>query len=231
MISNPPLHVLLVDDEPALLRVLGPLLKAAGYRVTTATTAEGAIGIASNADIDAILLDLGLPDMDGKSVITVIRKTSAVSILVISARHQEAEKIAALDAGADDYINKPFEIGELMARIRATVRRVNARVSSMTGFVSREIEINFGPRTVRRLGEEVRLSPKEFDLLKLLALNAGQVVTHKRLLGAGWNSHAPDTQYLRSYIALLRQKLERDPSEPELILTEPGVGYRLRVSE
>ena len=224
------LHILLVDDEPALVRVLKPLLISAGHRVSTAVDADSAIGIASNPDVDVILLDLGLPDLDGKDVISVIRRNSNIPILVISARHQETEKIAALDAGADDYVNKPFEIGELLARLRAAARRSNFGVAK-SNFRSKELEIDFGDRSVRLFGEDVHLSPKEYELLKLLALYPGQVVTHKRLLGAGWTGTTPDTQYLRSYIALLRQKLERDPSEPEIIVTEPGVGYRLQVTD
>lgn len=223
-------HILLVDDEPALIRVLQPVLVSAGYRVTPAADAESAIGAASNPDIDVILLDLGLPDLDGKQVIATIRKSSHVPILVISARPDGSEKIAALDAGADDYINKPFEIGELLARVRAAARRAKP-VTPATRFKSRELEIDFGTRTVKLFGDDVHLSPKEFDLLKLLAMHSGQVVTQKRLLAAGWAHGAPDAQYLRSYMALLRQKIERDPSEPEIILTEPGVGYRLKVSD
>lgn len=224
------LHILLVDDEPALVDVLKPVLVSAGHNVTAASDADTALGLAASPDIDVILLDLGLPDLDGKDVISAIRKASHVPILVISARHQEAEKIAALDAGADDYINKPFEIGELLARVRVASRRLAGSVPA-NQFTSRELKIDFRQRTVRLFGDDVHLSPKEFELLKLLALSRGQVVTHKRLLAAGWGGNAPDTQYLRSYIAFLRQKLERDPSEPEIILTEPGVGYRLNVSE
>ncbi|MGE3475071.1 MAG: response regulator transcription factor [Rhodospirillaceae bacterium] len=224
------LHILIVDDEPALIRVLEPVLTSAGHVVTTTGDAESALGAAQNPDIDIILLDLGLPDLDGKQVIATIRKSSNAPILVISARHEETEKIAALDAGADDYVNKPFEIGELLARIRAAARRLKPAVVA-SRFKSREIEIDFGTRNVLLFGEQVHLSPKEFELLKLLATHSGQVVTHKRLLAAGWAGVMPDTQYLRSYMALLRQKIERDPSEPEIILTEPGVGYRLRVND
>jgi len=227
---NRSLHILLVDDEPALVGVLKPVLISAGHRVTAASDADTAIGLAVSPDIDVVLLDLGLPDMDGKEVISIIRASSNVPILVISARHQEAEKIAALDMGADDYVNKPFEIGELLARIRVAARR-GLGSTTANRFSSRELEIDFGLRTVTLFGDAMHLSPKEFELLKLLALSRGQVVTHKRLLAAGWGGSSPDTQYLRSYIAFLRQKLERDPSEPEIILTEPGVGYRLKVTD
>ncbi|RVT90496.1 response regulator [Sphingomonas crocodyli] len=221
------IHVLLVDDEPALSAALQPVLTAAGYRVTAAADGRGALRLARDIEPDVVLLDLGLPDLDGKDVIQQIRARSDVPIIVISARHQEGEKIAALDEGADDYVNKPFEIGELLARIRAAERRRNRAFANPTSYMAGELEIDFVARRVMLGGEAVRMSPKEYDLLQLLASNAGQVVTHKRLLGVGWGPEATDTQYLRVYIGLLRQKIEADPSEPRLLLTEPGVGYRL----
>jgi two-component system, OmpR family, KDP operon response regulator KdpE len=152
-----------------------------------------------------------------------------LSILILSARHQEAEKVAALDQGADDFINKPFNIEELLARIRAAVqRRKNEAVKSQE-FASRYLRIDFLKRKVFLMDEEIKFSPKEFDLLETLARHAGQVVTHRQLLLAGWNDPTVDTQYLRSYMALIRQKLEYDSSQPEYLLTEPGVGYRLDI--
>ncbi len=148
-------------------------------------------------------------------------------IIVISARHQEAEKIAALDHGADDYVNKPFEIGELMARIRAAIRRSSSLRNAPKAYRTGPLEIDFVARRVSLGGHAVKLSPKEYDLLRTLAMSAGQVVTHKRLLAAGWGSDSTDSQYLRVYIGLLRQKIEEDPSDPRLLVTEPGVGYRL----
>jgi two-component system KDP operon response regulator KdpE len=220
-------HILIVDDEPSLLAVLEPALSAAGYTVTTALDGRSTISTVMATDPDLILLDLGLPDMDGKDVIVQVRALSEASIIVISARHQESEKIAALDEGADDYVNKPFEIGELTARIRAAVRRrTSMRVKPRT-FQSGPLEIDFSARTVALDGDAVKLSRKEFDLLQALALSAGQVVTHKRLLAAGWGTATTDNQYLRVYIGYLRQKLEEDSADPRLILTEPGVGYRL----
>jgi two-component system KDP operon response regulator KdpE len=180
----------------------------------------------TDSDLDVILLDLGLPDADGKEVIQRIRQWSSVPIIVVSARHQQEEKISALDSGADDYVDKPFDVGELLARIRSNVRRREPGIRS-DRFESRELEIDFGTRTVRLHGTELHLSPKEYDLLRTLAQHAGQVVTHKKLLTAGWGAPSGDVQYLRSYMAILRQKVEEDPSEPRLILTEPGVGYRL----
>lgn len=220
-------HILLVDDEPSLISVLEPVLAAAGYRVTTACDGRSASRATHREKPDIVLLDLGLPDIDGKQVIETIRAQSGAPIIVISARHQESEKIAALDGGADDYVNKPFEIGELMARIRAAVRRSSSRESAPSSYRSGPLEIDFLARLVRISGEAIKLSPKEYDLLHELAMSAGQVVTHKRLLAAGWGSETTDSQYLRVYIGLLRQKIEEDPSDPRLLLTEAGVGYRL----
>jgi two-component system KDP operon response regulator KdpE len=219
-------HILLVDDEPTLVAVLRPVLSAAGYDVTVAANGAAAIRAAEDQP-DVILLDLGLPDIDGKDVIASVRRASDVPIIVVSARHLETEKIASLDAGADDYVNKPFEIGELMARIRAAIRRRTNLRDRVTRFEAGPLAIDFAARQVSFDGVALRLSPKEYELLRVLAESAGQVVTHKRLLTAGWGDQATDMQYLRVYIGLLRQKIETDPAEPRLILTEPGIGYRL----
>ena len=178
---------------------------------------------------DIILLDLGLPDADGKEIIAKLLNLNALAILVLSARHQEAEKVAALDQGADDFINKPFNIEELLARIRAAVRRLKNEAVKNQEFQSRHLRIDFAKRKVFLMDEEVKFSPKEFDLLETLARHAGQVVTQRQLLLAGWNDPTVDAQYLRSYMALIRQKLEYDSSQPEYLLTEPGVGYRLDI--
>ena len=223
------ISLLIVDDEPALIAVLEPVLSAAGYSVATAASASAAIRALESFEPDAILLDLGLPDRDGHSVIGEVRSRSDVPIIVISARHQETEKIAALDGGADDYVNKPFEIGELTARIRAATRRHANQTARAGRFAGGPLAIDFGTRTVTLEGDAVKMSPKEFEILKALALSACQVVTHRKLLAAGWGDEKGDGQYLRVYIGLLRQKLEAEPSEPKLILTEPGVGYRLAV--
>ena len=178
---------------------------------------------------DIILLDLGLPDADGKEIIAKLLSLNALSILILSARHQEAEKVAALDQGADDFINKPLNIEELLARIRAAVRRLKNEAVKSQEFQSGQLSIDFLKRKVMLMEQEIKFSPKEFDLLETLARHAGQVVTHRQLLLAGWNDPNVDTQYLRSYMALIRQKLEFDSSQPEFLLTEPGVGYRLDV--
>ncbi len=220
-------NILVVDDEPSLVGVLKPVLEAEGYAVTVAVDGAGAVAAVAAGGPEVVLLDLGLPDIDGKQVIGRIRAHSDVPIIVVSARHQEGEKIAALDEGADDYVNKPFEIGELMARVRAALRRRDSVQRKPAEFRAGPLAINMPARRVTLSGEVIKLSPKEYALLTTLAESAGQVVTHKRLLAAGWGDGAADTQYLRVYMGLLRQKLEEDPAEPRLILTEAGVGYRL----
>lgn len=218
--------VLIVDDEAALTAVLAPVLTAAGYEISIASSvAEARRHLLANA-VDLLLLDLGLPDDDGKSLIEPATAAGA-SVIVISARRQEAEKIASLDRGADDYVDKPFEIGVLLARIRAALRRRNVVAERNNSFSHGPLHVDLAARAVTLDGEAVNLSPKEWELLAVLVASAGQVVTHKRLLAAGWGSATTDAQYLRVYIGLLRQKLEEDPSAPRIILTDPGVGYRL----
>jgi len=223
-------HILLVDDELALTAVLRPVLGAAGHDVTTAASGAEAVRQADLLLPDVILLDLGLPDQDGKAVIRTLRIKHDIPIIVISARHQEGEKIAALDEGADDYVDKPFEIGELMARIRVVLRR-KPGAEAATHYKCGPLSVDFETRQVVLGGEPLKLSPKEYDLLLALARHAGRVVTHKRLLAAGWGNDSADTQYLRVYMGLLRQKIEEDPSDPKLLLTEPGVGYRIASPE
>lgn len=219
-------HILIIDDEPAIAQTLKPVLAAQNYGVTTASNASEALRRARQTAFDVALLDLGLPDADGKEIIGNLRTFSCRSIIVLSARHQEAEKIAALDGGADDYLNKPFSIDELLARIRAALRRSGSN-APIRSFDSKELKVNFATHRVQFMGEDIKLSPKEFALLEALCRHAGQVVTRRQLLLAGWNDPAADGQNLRTYITLLRQKLEVDPSEPRLIVTETGVGYRL----
>ncbi|HSG34358.1 MAG TPA: response regulator transcription factor [Sphingomonadaceae bacterium] len=224
------MRILLVDDEAAILRTLVPVLEAQGHTTSTATTAAAALAAAEAGEFDIVLLDLGLPDADGVEIIARLKVLNEAMVIVLSARHLEKDKVRALDEGADDYINKPFGIEELLARIRAAGRRLSSSFGKADKFHSNELEVDFKLREVRLLGEEVKLSPKEFALLEVLCRHAGQVVTHRKLLIAGWNDPQADGQYLRSYVGLLRQKLEYDSSEPELVLTEPGVGYRLAVT-
>lgn len=222
-------RILIIDDEPAIARVLQPVLQAKGATVYAAGTAAEGLAMAEHYEVEIVLLDLGLPDADGKDLISDLRSRAGTAVIVVSARHLEAEKVAALDAGADDYVDKPFNIEELLARIRAAERRLPSRAREGSRIEAGDLEIDLGSREVRVMGEVTKLSPKEFALLRVLAEHAGQVVTHRRLLLAGWADPDADPQYLRSYIALLRQKLEEDPAEPRLLLSEPGVGYRLKV--
>lgn len=224
-------QVLLVEDEPGIVNALRPALKASGYDVVVAVDGSAAIARAAVGDADVILLDLGLPDMDGKDVIRAIRARDETPIIVVSARHQELEKVAALDEGADDYVDKPFVLRELLARIRAAMRRSGMRRAPAEGFSAGPLAIDYATREVRLDGARLKLSRKEFALLKVLSESPGQVVTQRRLLAAGWAGAEADPQYLRIYIGLLRQKLEADPANPQLILTEPGVGYRLAVGD
>lgn len=224
------MNILVVDDQPAILAALRPMLASTGHNVVEAGDARQALERAKEQNFDLVLLDLGLPDADGCEIIGKLRQSCDAAIVILSARHLEHDKVRALDEGADDYVNKPFGLDELMARIRVIERRRgDPRRDSAARLVSDQLTIDSATREVLLHGQPTRLSPKEFALLELLARHAGQVVTQKRLMIAGWNDPNVDGQYLRGYIALLRQKLEYDPSEPELLLTEPGVGYRLNL--
>ncbi|MGQ3016874.1 response regulator [Phenylobacterium sp.] len=220
--------LLLVDDEPQILRSLRPALTAAGYGVSTADTGAAALIHLAGEPCDVVILDLGLPDMDGKAIIARLREWSEIPIIVLSARDLEDEKIAALDLGADDFVNKPFAVGELLARIRAALRGRDLRLAGRARFRSAELEVNFATRRAYVQGDEVRLTPREYDLLRTLARHPGRVVTHKQLIAAVWGPDASvDAQFVRVLVAQLRQKLEENPSAPRVLLTEPGVGYRL----
>lgn len=225
-------RVLVVDDEPAILRFLKPALEANDYDlVTSGTVADAIKRIAANAP-DIVLLDLGLPDGDGKDVIRRAREWSDVPIIVLSAREREAEKIEALDLGADDYVNKPFNVGELMARMRTALRHRMQRNAETPVLKVGEIEIDSIRHRATRAGGELKLTPKEFELLSFLARHAGRVVTHRQILTAVWGpAHTEDTQYLRVYIGQLRQKIEERPDDPRALLTEPGIGYRVASPE
>jgi two-component system KDP operon response regulator KdpE len=221
-------RILVVDDEAAILRFLKPALAANDYQVATAgTVAEAVKHIAANVP-DAVVLDLGLPDGDGKEVIRNVRQWSDVPIIVLSARDRESEKIEALDLGADDFINKPFGVGELMARLRTAMRHRMQRHAEIPVLKLGELEIDNVRHRVTRAGNEIKLTPKEFELLTLLARHAGAVITHKQVLAAVWGpAHTEDTQYLRVYVGHLRQKIEDNPDDPRIIVTEPGIGYRI----
>jgi two-component system, OmpR family, KDP operon response regulator KdpE len=226
-----PTSVLVVDDEAAIIRFLKPALEANKYEMTSAgTVAEALRRIASNVP-DLVLLDLGLPDGDGKEVIRHVREWSDVPIIVLSAREREVEKIESLDLGADDYVNKPFSVGELMARMRTALRHRLQRKAEVPVLRVGGLEVDVVRHRVSRDGVEIKLTPKEFELLSFLARHAGRVITHKQILAAVWGpAHTGDTQYLRVYVGQLRQKIERQPDDPRIVLTEPGIGYRVAES-
>ncbi len=220
-------RVLVVDDEPQIQRFLTVALTAAGYEVLTAGTGGQALRLAATGAPDLIVLDLGLPDRDGKEVLSEIRKFSQTPVIILSARDREAEKIEALDLGADDYVEKPFAIGELTARLRATLRHAASEAQRPSRIEIEGVAMDFDRRLVTRDGVPIRLTPKEYDLLAILFRNAGRVVTHRQILSTVWGpAHTEDTQYLRVFIGQLRAKIERDPTVPRIVTTEPGVGYR-----
>lgn len=223
-----PRKVLVIEDEVAIRRLLKASLDPAEYTLIEADTGGQGIQLAAAQNPSVVLLDLGLPDTDGVEVAKAIRGWSQMPIIVLSARGQEEDKIAALDAGADDYLTKPFSVGELLARMRVALRRGSGSPAEPV-FESHPLKIDFSSREVFRNGELVHLTPNEYDLLALLARNAGRVLTHRQLLVEVWGpQNAEDTHYLRVYMGQLRHKLEDDPSRPTLIINEPGVGYRLR---
>ena len=230
--------VVLIEDEPQIRRFVRSALEAEGWLVHEADTAKKGLTEAGTRKPDLLVLDLGLPDGDGLDVIRDVRGWSGVPIIVLSARSDERDKIAALDAGADDYLTKPFGVGELLARVRANLRR--PRTANGDGaaheepdpvFRFGEVEVDRQARIVRRKGAEVHLTPIEYRLLCVLLANAGRVLTHRQLLREVWGpSHADQSHYLRIYMGHLRQKLEADPTQPVHLLTETAVGYRLLIS-
>ncbi len=222
-----PITILVVDDEPPIRRLLRTSLTAQGYRIVEADTATAALAEIRNHEPDVVILDLGLPDGDGLEVIGTVRQDSAVPIIVLSSRSDERGKVEALDLGADDYLTKPFGMAELVARIRAALRHRLHEEGAEAIFQSGDLSVDLVRRIVRVKEAEAKLSPKEYDILRQLVLHAGKVLTHKHLLREVWGPATADVQYLRIYIRQLRQKLEADPERPQLIITEPAVGYRL----
>ena len=222
-------RILVVDDEAQIRKFLRISLGASGHQVIEAETAEAGIARAKAEPFDLVILDLGLPDMDGQEAISAIREFSTVPIIVLSVRATEVDKVEALDRGADDYVVKPFGIGELMARLRAALRQAPAPGKTAQDVLKiGGLQMDFGRRVISRDAQEIRLSKREYDLLRFLAASPDHVVTHKEILTAVWGpAHTEDTVYLRVYVNQLRQKLEPDPTDPRIILTEPGVGYRL----
>jgi two-component system KDP operon response regulator KdpE len=221
--------ILVIDDEPQIRRALRNALGGDAIRIVEAGTAEEGIDRAAVEKPDLIVLDLNLPDRDGLTVCREIRKWSQAPILVLSARHTEKDKTSLLDAGADDFVTKPFSTNELKSRVQANLRRVQRQENAGAAFTVGEIEVDLATRTLRRNGEIVHLTPTEWDLLRALATHPDRTLTHQQLFNAVWPRSAGDAQqYLRVYIASLRRKLEADHVRPRLILTEPGVGYRFQ---
>jgi two-component system, OmpR family, KDP operon response regulator KdpE len=221
-------RILLVDDETAIQRAVGPLLRSRGYEVEVAGTGAEALGMLENRTPDLIVLDLGLPDLEGTEVCRRIRAKSAVPIIVLSARSAEGDKVNALDLGADDYVTKPFGPEELLARIRVALRRVGSEEPADSGlFRAGDLTIDYDRRRVLRDDTEIRLTPKEFELLSLLVRNHDRVLTHRAILKAIWGANAVEQpEHLWTLVAQLRKKIEPDPATPKYLLSEPWVGYR-----
>ena len=220
-------RILVIDDEPQMHRFLQPALNAAGFEALRADNGADGLRLIASGSPDAVVLDLGLPDMDGKDLLRAARAFYAGPVMVLSAREREAEKIACLDLGADDYVQKPFGVGEFLARLRVALRHKLERAGSEPVIQAGDLEIYLVKRLVSRAGEPMRLSPKEYELLARLAEGDGKVLTHRQLLTAIWGpAHVDDLPYLRVLVGQLRQKIEAEPATPKHVLTEPGVGYR-----
>ena len=228
--SNP-LRILVIDDEPAIRRFLRTSLTAQGYSLLEAEDGETGLAMLRRNAVDVLVLDLGLPGIDGLEVLKRMREGgSSVPVIVLSSRDDERGKVAALDIGADDYVTKPFGMDELLARIRAAVRHKLQQEGEKPLFKSGDLTVDLVRRIVTVRGQEVKLTPREYDLLRVLVAHAGKVLTHKFLLREVWGSET-DVQYLRIYIRTLRHKIEANPERPALVQTEQGVGYRLKVAD
>ncbi|WP_428509887.1 response regulator [Pseudonocardia sp.] len=226
-----PTSVLVVDDDPQILRALRITLRAGGYRVDTAASGAGALQAAAERHPDVVVLDLGLPDLDGAEVIRRLRGWSTVPVIVLSARTDSPDKVAALDAGADDYVTKPFGTAELLARLRAAVRRAaTATVEGDAVVDAGDFVVDLAAKQVRRGGHDVHLTPTEWQVLEALVRRRGRLVSRRDLLREVWGpAYSTETHYLRVYLAQLRRKLEPEPSHPRHLVTEPGMGYRFEV--
>lgn len=220
-------NVLVVDDDPHLLRALGITLKAHGYTVATAANGESALHLAAQRPVAVVILDLGLPDIDGTTVIQRLRQWSTVPILVLSARHGSNDKVEALDAGADDYITKPFGLDELLARLRAILRRTSEPGEDLPVVETGSFTVDLAKKRVTKDGQDIRMTPTEWNILDILVRNPDKLVTQQQLLNDVWGpSYAKEGNYLRVYMAQLRRKLETEPGNPRHLITEPGMGYR-----
>ena len=230
---NKEAHILIIDDEPQILRALKTILGANHYRISTAISGEEGIALAVSQPPDIIILDLSLPDIDGIKVCEQIREWSRIPIIVLSVREKEKDKVAALDAGADDYLTKPFGIEELLARIRVALRHSEQSLGNKQSTIKTgSMVIDLARHIVTQNDEVIRLTPTEFKLLAYLAANADRVITHQNILMHVWGFAEMDrVEYLRVYVGQLRKKLESNPDEPKIIITEPGVGYRFKIDE
>ncbi len=227
--ANPVSTALIIDDEVQIRRLLRVTLEASGYRVFEAATGNEGLVEAAQRHPDVVILDLGLPDMEGVAVLRRLREWSKVPVVVLSVRDREEDKIAALDSGADDFVTKPFGTGELMARLRVAQRHAQPEAET-TLFAVGDLEVDLAARVVKVRGKEVKLTSTEYSLLRLFVRHAGKVLTHHQILREVWGpTYIEQTHYLRVYMAHLREKLEKQPDRPELFITEPGVGYRLFV--
>jgi two-component system, OmpR family, KDP operon response regulator KdpE len=221
--------ILIVDDEPAIRRILRTSLAAQDFAIVEAKNGAEAVAAVEREKPDLVILDLGLPDMDGIEVIRRLRAKSNLPIVILSVRDDERGKVEALDLGADDYVVKPFGMEELIARVRTALRHRFQAQGEQPVFVADDLSVDLVRRTVKLRGQDVKLSPKEYELLKLLIVHAGKVLTHKHILMQVWGpAHTEDVQYLRVFVHSLRQKIEPDPARPHYLMTESGVGYRLR---
>jgi two-component system KDP operon response regulator KdpE len=220
-------RVLVVDDEAQIRRILRASLTASGYAVTEAATGHEALAAIAVTMPDLIILDLGLPDMDGKEVLRRLRVCTNTPVIVLSARDREAEKVMALDLGANDYVEKPFGMGELLARMRAALRHSHDVAADVATIKADALVVDIRRRVATKSGDAIHLTPKEFDLLAVLARHAGQPLTHREILTRVWGpAHQNDSQYLRVFIGQLRAKIEENPASPHIVVTDPGVGYR-----
>ena len=230
--DTPSFRILIIDDEPQIRRFLRASLSAHNYTIIEAPNAADGLRLAATEHPDVVVLDLGLPDMDGIDLLQRLREWSRVPVIILSARGQESEKVRALDAGADDYLTKPFGMGELMARVRVALRHHLRQATPDPIFRTNELEIDLAARIVRLRGAEVKLTPKEYELLRQLTIHAGKVVTQRHLLREVWGAtYMTESQYLRVYMGTLRSKLGDSATHPRYIITEPGVGYRLKIAK
>jgi two-component system KDP operon response regulator KdpE len=221
--------ILVADDEAPMRKYISSNLKVRGYDVLMASDGNEALKAAAEHPLDLVLLDMAMPGPDGTQVLAALRREGHVPVIIVSARGREHDKVQALDLGADDYLTKPFGVHELLARVRATLRRSGSVLdSTLPAYLHAELEVDFGGRRVKLAGRDVSLTPKQYDVLAYLARNAGKVLTHRQILQAAWGGqYADEVDYVWTYVRRIRRRIEPDPSHPRFVLTEPGVGYRM----